>query len=159
MDIQINTNPSGRRVNRYSDFRLDFSLLKNGEAYVPDSFIITFYVDDWNDCCSRYTVSLLEGVYTDCAVNGTVISAFFNSPRFNLGQLKCRVYDIVADSDFTDGTLDTCTPVFLPVQIVAGAGDTDTVVLDYGEAYFGNSHDLVIDGDSGTFGDNNNLDI
>lgn len=159
MGIQINTNSSGRRVNRNSDFKLTFSLLKDGVVYVPASFVMVFYADTWDDCMGRYTASLIDGVYTSCAVEGDMITIFFNSPRFNLGQLKCRVYDIVEDIEFSDGTLDTCTPIFLPVEIVAGAGDTDNVVLDYGEAYFGDDHNLVLEGDTGSFGDNNNLEI
>jgi hypothetical protein len=48
----------------------------------------------------------------------------------------------------------------LPVEIVAGAGDTDNVVLDYSDVYFGDNHDLVLEGAAApAFGDNNNLEI
>ena len=84
----------------------------------------------------------------------------FDHPGFNLGQLKCRVLDMVDNDNFTDGTLDTCTPITLPVEIVAGAGNTDSVVLGYGAVYFGDNHDLVFEGASAPqFGDNNNLEI
>jgi hypothetical protein len=66
---------------------------------------------------------------------------------------------MVDDSAFGDGTLDTCTPITLPVEIVAGAGDTDCVALDYAEVYFGDDHDMVIEGASPSYGNNNNLDI
>lgn len=158
MSIQINT--IGRRVNRYSDFKLTLSLTKNGETYVPAAFVMVFYVDSWDDCAGRFTASFIDGVLTNCDVSGTSITIIFNAPKFNIGILKCRVLDIVVDDDFSDGTLDTCTPITLPVEIVAGAGDTDNVVLDYGEAYFGDNHDLVLEGAaSPSFGDNNNLEI
>lgn len=158
MSIEINT--SSHRINRYSDFRLTLSLTKNGDAYVPTSFMMVFYVDDWTDCVVRYTASCLNGEYNNCSVSGTAITVYFNAPGFNLGQLKCRVVDIVEDADFSDGTLDTCTPISLPVEIVAGAGNTDNIVLNYGNAYFGDNHDLVLEGASApAFGDNNNLEI
>lgn len=158
MSIEINT--STHRINRYSDFRLDFSLTKDGAAYVPTEFVIVFYVDSWDDCEGRYAAFCKNGVFTNCAVNGDTISVFFNAPGFSLGQLKCRVLDIVADSDFSDGTLDTCTPISLPVEIVAGAGDTDTVVLGYGAVYFGDNHDLVFEGAAApSFGNNNDIVI
>lgn len=157
MRIQINT--SSHRVNRYSDFTLTFSLTKNGDPYVPQSFIMVFYVDTWDDCCGRYTASCIDGVYNNCSVSGTTITVYFDAPTFNLGALKCRVIDMVDDSAFGDGTLDTCTPITLPVEIVAGAGDTDCVVLDYAEVYFGDDHDMVIEGTSPSYGNNNNLDI
>lgn len=158
MSITINT--TGNRVNRYSDFKLTMSLTKNGEAYTPTSFLMVFYVDNWDDCAGHYTASCIGGEFNNCAINGNNITVFFNAPGFNLGQLKCRVLDKVDDSSFSDGTLDTCTPITLPVEIVAGAGETDNVVLDYGNAYFGNNHDLVLEGAaSPSFGDNNNLII
>lgn len=157
MRIQINT--SSHRVNRYSDFTLTFSLTKNGDPYVPQSFKIVFYADTWDDCCGRYTASCIDGVYNNCSVSGTTITVYFDSPSFNLGSLKCRVIDMVDDAAFGDGTLDTCTPITLPVEIVAGAGDTDCVVLDYAEVYFGDDHDMVIEGTSPSYGNNNNLDI
>lgn len=158
MSIEINT--SSHRINRYSDFKITMSLIKNGDAYVPTSFMMVFYVDDWTDCAGRYTASCLNGEYNNCSVSGTSITVYFNAPGFNLGQLKCRVLDIVEDADFSDGTLDTCTPISLPVEIVAGAGNTDNIVLNYGNAYFGDNHDLVLEGASApAFGDNNNLEI
>lgn len=155
--MQINT--SSRQVNRYSDFRLTMSLTKNGEPYTPASFVMVFYVDDWADCSSRYAASCLGGVLTNCEINGSTITIFFDHPSFNLGQLKCRVVDMVDDADFSDGTLDTCTPITLPVEIVAGAGNTDNVVLGYGAVYFGDNHDLVFEGASASFGENNDLEI
>ena len=98
MSIEINT--SSHRINRYSDFRLTLSLTKNGDAYVPTSFMMVFYVDDWTDCTGRYTASCLNGEYNNCSVSGTAITVYFNAPGFNLGQLKCRVLDIVEDADF-----------------------------------------------------------
>lgn len=158
MNITINT--TGRTVNRYSDFKLKMSLTKNGETYIPASFKVVFYVDNWDDCSGHYTASCIDGVFTNCEISGTAIGIFFNSPGFNLGQLKCRFLDMVDDADFSDGSLDTCTPITLPVEIVAGAGDTDSIVLGYGEAYFGNNHDLVLEGPaSPAFGPNNNLTI
>jgi hypothetical protein len=158
MSIEIIT--PRHSVNRYSDFQLQLQLLKDGEPYVPTSFKMVFYADSLDDCTSRYTVSRINGMNSNCFVSGNTISVFFNAPGFNLGQLKCRVLDIVENDDFSDGTLDTCTPITLPVEIVAGAGDTDSVVLDYGTAYFGDNHDLVIEGASApSFGDNNNLEI
>jgi hypothetical protein len=155
MGIQIHT--SNHSVNRFSDFRLDFSLTKGGVAYVPTAFVMAFYVDQW-DCDEHYIAKCVDGEYTNCAVNGSTISVFFNSPGFSLGMLKCRVLDAVDDSDFSDGTLDTCTPIDLPVEIVAGAGDTDAVVLDYGTAYFGDDHDLILEGPaSPSFGKDNDL--
>lgn len=157
--MNININTSNRQVNRYSDFSLELSLTKNGEAYVPASFLMAFYVDNW-DCENHYTASLIDGVYTHCSVHDTTIRVFFDSPGFNLGTLKCRVLDMVDNANFTDGTLDTCTPITLPVEIVAGAGNTDSVVLGYGDAYFGDNHDLVLEGASApSFGDNNDLEI
>lgn len=148
------------RVNRYSDFQLEFSLMKDDEAYVPTAFKAVFYVEDWNDCCSRYTASCIDGVCTNCSVHGTVIRVFFNAPGFNLGQLKCRFVDMADDPNFSDGTLDTCTPMTMPVEIVAGPGDTDTIILGYGESYFGDDHDLVLEGASSpSFGDDNSLEI
>lgn len=158
MSIEINT--TGRRVNRYSDFKLTISLTKNGGAYTPAAFMMVFYVDDWSDCAGRYTASCINGVYNSCEVSGNTITIFFNAPGFNLGLLKCRVLDKVDDASFSDGTLDTCTPITLPVEIVAGAGDTDSIVLDYGDAFFGNNHDLVLAGAaSPAFGNDNNLII
>lgn len=159
MDVQIN-NTTGYKVNRYSDFSLEMSLTKDGEAYAPSAFIITFYADSWCDCAGRYTASYIGGVCTNCEVEDTTIRVFFNSPGFNLGQLKCRVIDIVDDDSFSDGTLDTCTPITLPVEIVAGAGNTDSVVLGYGSVYFGDNHDLVFEGASApSFGNNNDIVI
>lgn len=161
MSITINLpNMSSYSVNRYSDFTLEFSLTKNGEAYEPQAFRIVFYVEDWSDCTSRYTASYIDGVATNCSVHGAVIRVYFNAPGFALGQLKCRFLDMADDANFADGTLDTCTPIAMPVEIVAGAGDTDTIVLGYGAAYFGDNHDLVLEGPSApSFGDNNNLEI
>lgn len=157
MSIEIIT--PGFRVNRHSDFKLTMSLLKDGEAYVPASFMVAFYVEDW-DCDSSYIASRINGVCTNCAADSTTISVFFDHPEFNLGQLNCRFIDMAENANFADGTLDTCTPITLPVEIVVGAGDTDTVVLGYGEAYFGNNHDLVFDGPSTpSFGDDNNLEL
>jgi hypothetical protein len=46
------------------------------------------------------------------------------------------------------------------VEIVAGAGDTDNIVLGYGAVYFGDNHDLVFEGASAPqFGNDNNLEI
>lgn len=157
MNIEINT--SSHRINRYSDFKLTMSLTKDGEAYVPAAFLMVFYVDTWEDCESRYSASLIGGEYTNCEVNGDAITVYFDSPKFNLGQLKCRVLDMVDNANFADGTLDTCTPITLPVEIVAGAGDTDNVVLGYGAVYFGDNHDVVFEGASLSFGDNNDLEI
>ena len=157
MSIEINT--SNHRVNRYSDFRLQLSLTKDGEAYVPAAFTMVFYVDNWDDCSSHYTASFINGVSSNCEISGTTISIFFNSPGFNLGQLKCRVLDMVDDADFSDGTLDTCTPITLPVEIVAGPGNTDNVVLGYGAVYFGDNHNVVFEGASVSFGDNNDIEI
>jgi hypothetical protein len=157
MSIQITT--SSRKVNRYSDFTLVMSLTKNGASYIPPAFILVFYVDSWDDCCHRYVASCLDGVYTNCKVDKGTISVFFDGPEFNVGQLKCRVLDIVDNADYSDGTLDTCTPITLPVEIVAGAGDTDTIVLGYGTTYFGDNHDLVFEGVGVSIGDDNNLII
>lgn len=157
MSVQINT--SDRTVNRYSDFRLSMSLVKNGESYVPASFMMVFYADSWDDCAGHYVASRIGGELTNCEINGSIITIFFDHPGFNLGQLKCRVLDMVDDTDFTDGTLDTCTPITLPVEIVAGAGNTDNVVLGYGAVYFGIDHDVVFEGASVSFGDDNNLEI
>lgn len=162
MSITINTSDRGLsyKVNRYSDFSLEMSLTKNGDTYEPQSFMLVFYVDTWDDCCGRYTASRINGECTNCSVQGAVIRVFFNSPGFNLGQLKCRVVDMVDDANFADGSLDTCTPMTLPVEIVAGPGDTDSIVLGYGAAYFGDNHDLVLEGASApSFGDNNDLEI
>ena len=104
MSITINT--TGRTVNRYSDFRLTMSLNKNGEAYVPTSFLMVFYVDSWDDCDGHYMASCINGELTHCEIDGVTITIFFNSPGFNLGTLKCRVLDKVDDSDFADGTLE-----------------------------------------------------
>ena len=157
MSVQINT--ADRSVNRYSDFRLSMSLVKNGESYVPASFMMVFYADSWDDCAGHYVASRIGGELTNCEINGSIITIFFDHPGFNLGQLKCRVLDMVDDTDFIDGTLDTCTPITLPVEIVAGAGNTDNVVLGYGAVYFGNEHDVVFEGASVSFGDDNNLEI
>lgn len=158
MNIQINT--PGFSVNRYSDFKLVMSLLKDEVAYIPDSFMAVFYVDNWNDCEGRYMASRINGVCTNCSADNTTISVYFNSPGFSLGRLKCRFIDMADNEDFADGTLDTCTPITLPVDIVAGAGDTDSVILGYGEAYFGENHDLVFDGPSTpSFGEDNNLEL
>lgn len=158
MSITINT--PGFSVNRYSDFKLVMSLLKDGEAYVPESFMMVFYVETWDDCAGRYTASRINGVCTNCSADSTTISVYFNSPAFCLGQLKCRFLDMAENENFADGTLDTCTPFTLPVHIVTGAGDTDSVVLGYGEAYFGYNHDLVFDGPSTpSFGTDNNLEL
>jgi len=157
MSIQIQTNK--RSVNRYSDFKLTMSLAKNGEAYVPTAFMMVFYVDNWDDCAGHYTASCIDGVLTHCEISGTSITVFFDSPRFNLGQLKCRVLDMVEDDSFDDGTLDTCTPIALPVDIVAGAGNTDTVELGYSDVYFGDDNDLMFEGSGVSFGDDNNLEI
>ena len=157
MSIQIQTNK--RSVNRYSDFKLVMSLAKNGEAYAPTAFIMVFYVDSWDDCTGHYTASCIGGVLTHCEISGTSITVFFDSPRFNLGQLKCRVLDMVEDASFDDGTLDTCTPIALPVDIVAGAGNTDTVELGYSDVYFGDDNDLMFEGSGVSFGDDNNLEI
>lgn len=157
MSIEINT--TGRRVNRHSDFKLTMGLTKNGEAYVPQSFMMVFYADSWDDCCARYTASRINGELNNCEVNGNTITIFFDHPGFNLGTLKCRVLDMVSDADFSDGTLDTCTPITLPVEIVAGAGNTDNIVLGYGAVYFGDNHDLVFEGGSASFGENNDLEI
>jgi len=129
MDIQTNT--AGRKVNRYSDFSVSMSFTKDGVEYMPDSFILVFYVDNLDDCSSRYVASYINGEAVNCKVptSGSAITVFFNQPGFNIGLLKCRVFDIVDDSDFSDGTLDTCTPITLPVEIVAGAGDTDSMEL------------------------------
>lgn len=163
MSIEINTQDY--RVNRYSDFELVMSLLKDGTAYVPTQFVAVFYADNWNDCCGRYTASLINGKCTNCAVSGNSIRVFIDSPRFNLGQLKCKFLDMVDAESFSDGTLDVCTPFDLPVEIVAGAGNTGIVVLGGCVAYFGENHDLVIESTSSTvssspsFGDNNDLSI
>lgn len=157
MSIQIQTTK--RSVNRYSDFRLTMSLTKNGEAYAPTAFMMVFYVDNWDDCAGHYTASCIDGVLTHCEISGTSITVFFDSPHFNLGQLKCRVLDMVDDASFSDGTLDTCTPITLPVDIVAGAGDTDSVELGYSDVYFGDNNDLVFEGAGVSFGDDNNLEI
>lgn len=157
MSIEINT--SSHQVNRYSDFRLQLSLIKDGEAYAPASFLMVFYVDNWDDCTSHYQASCINGVCSNCEISGTAITIFFNSPGFNLGQLKCRVVDMVVDTDFSDGTLDTCTPITLPVEIVAGPGNTDNVVLGYGAVYFGDNHNVVFEGASVQFGDNNDIEI
>lgn len=158
MSIQINT--SAQRVNRYSDFSLEFSLTKDGVAYTPASFIMVFYVDEWDDCSSRYVASQIDRNPINCYVRGGNIVVYFDSPNFNIGQLKCRFVDMVSNSNFSDGTLDTCTPIFLPVEIVAGAGDTNSVVLGYGSAYFGENHDLVLEGPaSPSFGTDNDLTI
>ena len=158
MSITINT--SEHRVNRYSDFKLTMSLTKNGEAYTPQQFMMVFYVDSWDDCAGRYTASRIGGELTNCDITGNTITVFFDSPGFNLGQLKCRMLDMVENDNFTDGTLDTCTPITLPVEIVAGAGDTDNIVLGYGAVYFGDNHDLVFEGASAPqFGNDNNLEI
>ena len=156
MSITINT--SSHQVNRHSDFQLTMSLQKEGAAYMPAQFLIVFYADNWDDCESRYTASYIGGVCTNCAVDGYTINVFFNAPGFNLGQLKCRLLDIVENADFSDGTLDTCTPITLPVEIVAGAGES-SVVLGYGATYFGDNHDLVFEGASSSFGENNDLVI
>lgn len=160
MSITINSSAPAFTVNRYSDFKLVLSVLKDGEAYVPESFMMVFYVDTWDDCAGRYTASRIDGVCTHCEVDNTTISIFFDAPGFNLGTLKCRLVDMVENANYDDGTLDTCTPITLPVEIVAGAGNTDTIVLGYGEAYFGDNHDLVFDGPSTpSFGTDNNLEL
>lgn len=160
MSIQINSSIINYRVNRYSDFQLQFSLLKDGVAYVPTQFIMAFYIDEWSGCEDAYVASLIGGVYTNCSVSGNIISVYFNSPGFELGQLKCRVVDMVDNASFTDGTLDTCVPTSFDVFIVASAGDTDNVVLGYGEAYYGDDHDLVFIGAmTPSYGGNNSLII
>lgn len=161
MDIQINIpRDLTYRVNRYSDFQLEMSFTKNGETYEPQSFIMVFYVENWDDCGSRFTASYINGECTNCSVHGAVIRVFFNSPGFNLGQLKCRVMDMAANDNFADGSLDTCTPITLPVEIIVGPGDTDSIVLGYGAAYFGDDHDLVLEGASApSYGDNHDLEI
>ena len=157
MSIQIVT--TDMQVNRYSDFKLTMSLTKNGESYIPASFMIVFYVDSWDDCEGRYVASHINGEYNNCVVSGTTIHVYFDSPGFNLGQLKCRVLDMVENDNFTDGTLDTCTPITLPVEIVAGPGNTDNVVLGFGRVFF-DEHDLVLEGAAApSFGNENNLEI
>ena len=121
MRIQINT--SSHRVNRYSDFTLTFSLTKNGEPYVPQSFKIVFYADTWDDCCGRYTASCIDGVYNNCSVSGTTITVYFDSPSFNLGALKCRVIDMVDDSAFGDGTLDTSDALLIMRTVMGLQGE------------------------------------
>lgn len=161
MSIEINTNrDTAFKVNRYSDFSLEFSLMKDGEAYTPEAFKVVFYVDDWADCTSRYVASYIGGEAVNCNVHGAVIRVFFNAPGFNLGRLKCRFMDMSDDTNFADGTLDTCTPMTMPVEIVAGAGDTDTIVLGYGDTYYGDDHDLVLEGGSSpSYGNDNDLEI
>ena len=123
MDLTINTNRQS--VNRHSDFTLRMSLLKDGEPYTPTSFIMAFYVDEW-DCETVYTASLIGGEFINCSISGDVISVYFDHPHFPLGTLKCRVVDKVRDINFKDGTFDTVTPITLPVEIVTGGG-TDSV--------------------------------
>ena len=100
---------------------------------MPASFVMAFYVDEWS-CEDAYVASRLDGQTTNCEISGSVISVYFNSPGFTCGQLKCRVYDSVDNADFTDGTLDTCTPLTLPVEIVATAGDSEVISL-YTDGY------------------------
>lgn len=159
--MDIITSISGQKVNRYSDFRLTMSFIKDDSSYMPDAFILVFYVDNWDDCAQRYVASYINDEATNCKVSTgeSSITVFFNSPGFPIGQLKCRVLDIVGDTDFSDGTLDTCTPITLPVEIVAGAGDTDSIALGYGATYFGDNHDLVFEGIGVSIGDDNNLII
>ena len=123
MDLTINTNRQS--VNRHSDFALRMSLLKDGEPYTPTSFVMAFYVDEW-DCETVYTASLIGGEFINCSISGDVISVYFDHPHFPLGTLKCRVVDKVRDINFKDGTFDTVTPITLPVEIVTGGG-TDSV--------------------------------
>jgi len=126
MSLQIIT--SRHTVNRHSDFQLDMTLAKDGEMYVPGSIVMAFYVDQWS-CDGAYIASIIDGVCTNCAVHGSFISVFFNAPGFECGQLKCRVVDMVDNAGFSDGTLDTVTPMSLPVNIVAGAGDKNVISL------------------------------
>jgi len=117
-------------VNRYSDFTMGLTLLKNGTAYVPENFVIGFYVDD---SCKAYVASRIAGVYNNCTVDGTTINIYFDKPRFPLGQLKCRFFEKTENANFADGYMDTCVPITaLPVNIVAGAGDEN---IDVSVAY------------------------
>lgn len=114
---------SVQHVNRYSDFQMGLTLLKDGSAYVPDNFVIGFFVDD---SCKAYVASLIDGVYNNCTVDGTTITVYFDKPRFPLGQLRCRLFEKTENANFSDGYMDTCVPITaLPVNIVAGAGDGD----------------------------------
>jgi len=100
---------------------------------MPASFVMAFYVDEWS-CEDAYVASRLDGQTTNCEISGSVISVYFNSPGFTCGQLKCRVIDSVDNAAFTDGTLDTCTPLTLPIEIVATAGDSEVITL-YTDGY------------------------
>lgn len=158
--MDILTNTSHFSVNRYSDFQLEFELVKDGAPYIPDGFVMVFYTEEWDDCEGHYMASFIGGECVNCSVNGTTIRVFFNSPGFSLGTLKCRILDKAENLSFDDGTLDTCIPMTMPVEIVAGQGDSDTIVLGYGAAYFGDNHDLVLEGASSpAFGNDNNLEI
>ena len=115
-----------QNVNRYSDFTMGLTLLKDGAAYVPDNFVIGFFTDGY---CKAYVASRINGVYNNCAVEGNTINIYFDKPRFPLGQLKCRFYEKVENDNFSDGYMDTCVPITaLPVNIVAGAGDENVDV-------------------------------
>lgn len=129
MSITINTQRY--QVNRHSDFELSMSVLKDGEAYAPSQFVMVFYIDDWDDCETMYKASLINGEFKNCSLNGNTITVYFDSPRFDLGTLKCRFYDKVINSSFADGSFDTCTPIVLPIDIVAGAGNMHNI--DVGE--------------------------
>ena len=131
MSVQIIT--SRHTVNRLSDFQVDMVLEKDGVLYMPASFVMAFYVGEWS-CEDAYVASRLDGQTTNCEISGSVISVYFNSPGFPLGQLKCRVFDSVDNAAFTDGTLDTCTPLTLPIEIVATAGDSEVISL-YTDGY------------------------
>ena len=131
MSVQIIT--SRHTVNRLSDFQLDMVLEKDGVLYMPASFVMAFYVDEWS-CEDAYVASRLDGQTTNCEISGSIISVYFNSPGFTCGQLKCRVIDSVDNAAVTDGTLDTCTPLTLPVEIVATAGDSEVISL-YTDGY------------------------
>jgi len=146
-------------VNRFSDFSLSLSLTKDGESYAPESFKFAFYTDKWTGCDDCYIASCIDGEYTNCSVDGTTITIYFDSPGFNLGDLKCRFVDLEENENFTDGYLGTCTPITLPIEVVVGAGDTDTIELGYSTLYFGDDNDLVIEGSNATYGDDNDLEI
>ena len=117
MSTTITTTP--QNVNRFSDFEMTMTMMLDGQAFVPDNFILAFSVDN----CEPYIASRIDGECVNCAIEGTTITIYFDHPCFPLGEMQCRLVNKSDNDNFSDGYLDTCIPFPIPVNIVAGAGD------------------------------------
>lgn len=113
-----------KQVNYQSDFDFILQFTFQGSATTfPD---YDFRIQFWTNGASVYEASCIDGVAKNCKNDEGKLRIYFDSHNLAAGQLSCKMWQEIPNSDYPDGEKMVVSPTLLPIELVRGTAQLPT---------------------------------